>query len=578
MSGWYRRFIPNFSSTASPLTDLLKLGKKIVWALEAQKAFDQLKAALTTNPVLVNPNYKLPFFIQCDASSTGVGAVLFQKSDDAKNPIAFVSQKLNPAQRKYSVTELECYAAVLAVKKFRSCIEGFEFTILTDNTSLKWLMDQKDLSGRLARWSLKLQAFKFHIEHRKGSQNCVPDALSRVHSHDELFEEICELGDTTSLPLPDLEYIQRMKTVEEDASKNSNLRVENNKLYIAPNYNASKIHSEIGISEWKLFIPAHMTHSLIMQAHCPPISAHPGVAKTLEKLQRLFYWPKMAADVKNFVSTCDSCKASKPLNFSTQLKMGDFIEVQRSWQFLYLDFYGPYPRSKNGNTHLLIVLDKYSRFPLLKPMREATAAHLVDFLEHQVFDVFSVPEIIFTDNGRQFESKLLESLLTKYGIKHVFTPKYSPQSNASERVNNVCHSSTGFSPHYLIFGQHKIGHGSEYELLKKLDCLGENEISIASKSNNLSLAQEQVLFHLREAYDRNKNIYNLRSNDRHFYIGQEVMVRNFVQSDKLKKFSAKLAPKFIKGKIQQRLGKVAYKIVDSNEKLMGTYHIKDIRN
>lgn len=109
------------------------------------------------------------FYIQWDASATGVGGVLFQLDGDDEYPIAFMSKKFNSAQRNYSVTEQECLAAILCVKKFRCYVEGMPFTIITDHASLKWLMSQKDLSGRMARWSLSLQAFDFQIEHRKGS-------------------------------------------------------------------------------------------------------------------------------------------------------------------------------------------------------------------------------------------------------------------------------------------------------------------------------------------------------------------------------------------------------------------------
>lgn len=102
------------------------------------------------------------------------------------HPITYFSKKLNRCQRNYSVTELECYAVVVSINKFRSFIEGYKFVVITDHSSLQWLMGQKDLSGRLARWSLKLQGYNFHIEHRKGKDNIVPDALSRTFSCDAL--------------------------------------------------------------------------------------------------------------------------------------------------------------------------------------------------------------------------------------------------------------------------------------------------------------------------------------------------------------------------------------------------------
>ena len=86
--------------------------------------------------------------------------------------------------RNYTVSEQECLVTVMAIKKFRSYIEGHQFEVITDHASLKWLINQLDLNGRLARWALKLQGFNFTIRHRKGSQNIVPDSLSRMYSED----------------------------------------------------------------------------------------------------------------------------------------------------------------------------------------------------------------------------------------------------------------------------------------------------------------------------------------------------------------------------------------------------------
>lgn len=176
--GWYRRFIKNFASVSAALTDTLKKNEKFVMNPEAREAFDNLKYALTTAPILIHPDFRKQFFIQCDASDVGIDAVLLQKGlEGDETPIAFYSQKLNSCQRNYSVTEKECLATVTAIKRFRPYVEMMKFTVITDHASLKWLMSLKDLSGRLARWSLQLQAFDFDIEKEKimSCQICSPD-------------------------------------------------------------------------------------------------------------------------------------------------------------------------------------------------------------------------------------------------------------------------------------------------------------------------------------------------------------------------------------------------------------------
>lgn len=122
--------------------------------------------------MLNNPDFSKKFYLHCDASDFGIGAVLVQLDGEGnEKPIAFMSKKLNTSQRNYSVTERECLAALEAIKKFRCYLELQEFEVVTDHSSLMWLMRQPDLSGRLARWVFKLQPYRFSISHRKEYQS-----------------------------------------------------------------------------------------------------------------------------------------------------------------------------------------------------------------------------------------------------------------------------------------------------------------------------------------------------------------------------------------------------------------------
>lgn len=314
-AGWYRRFIKDFASKSAPLTDTLKKGQKFAISPEAMESFKMLKQALTSAPVLRHPDFRREFFIQCDASEYGVGAVLFQRNDEGEeNPIAFYSQKLNPCQRNYSVTEKECLAAVLAVKRFRPYVELMKFTIITDHASLKWLMSLKDLSGRLARWSLQLQAYDFSIEHRKGSENVVADTLSRLPIDSGLTtEEIdmqSELLDFETTAFDSEEYTELRDTIPKNKEKLPDLKVEEDKIYIRN----KTFEADLTEFEWKLWIPLDITYVLIQKAHNYNNTVHDGINKTLNRLRTFYYWPKMVSQVRQYVRNCDICKETKSSN------------------------------------------------------------------------------------------------------------------------------------------------------------------------------------------------------------------------------------------------------------------------
>ncbi|KAK1617117.1 hypothetical protein QYE76_022634 [Lolium multiflorum] len=181
-AGFYRRFIKDFSKISKPLTNLLQKDVPFVFDDDCKEAFETLKKALTTAPIVEPPDWNLPFEIMCDASDFVVGAVLGQRVDKKLNVIHYASKTLDAAQRNYATTEKELLAVVFACDKFRSYIVDSKVTIHTDHAAVRYLMQKKDAKPRLIRWVLLLQEFDLHIVDRKGADNPITDNLSRLEN------------------------------------------------------------------------------------------------------------------------------------------------------------------------------------------------------------------------------------------------------------------------------------------------------------------------------------------------------------------------------------------------------------
>lgn len=274
---------------------------------------------------------------------------------------------------------------------------------------------------------------------------------------------------------------------------------------------------------------------------------------------------------------------------------------------IYIDFLGPYPRSKKGNTHIIIALDQLTKFVLVKALRKATTDTTLQFLQNQIFCVFGVPQTILSDNGKQFTSVEFGKVMTAYSINHVKTASYSPQANASERVNRsilaairsyidpdqknwdchlpsiasalrtTIHSAIGMSPYEALFGQRMVEHGTDYKLLEKLSALNNSEVHLLSKASQMNILHSYIKESLEKAHSDYEKVYNTRSRSIKYTVGEEVFRRNFILSDATKGISAKLSPKFLKMRIRKVIGNQLYELEDMNGKRIGIYHSKDLR-
>ena len=183
--GYYRRFVPGYSTLLAPLTDLLQKGRKWAWSKDCESAFQQVKSILCEMPVLQAPDFRKSFALAVDASQVGVGAVLLQPDDQGVNhPVCYFSKKFTPAQKNYSVIEQELLAILLALQHFEIYIPAYgpQVVIYSDHSPLQFLEKFKFKNQRLTRWSLLLQEYNILVRHIKGADNVVADCLSRGHS------------------------------------------------------------------------------------------------------------------------------------------------------------------------------------------------------------------------------------------------------------------------------------------------------------------------------------------------------------------------------------------------------------
>lgn len=607
-ASWYRRFIPNFSNLASPLNKLTSQGKKappFVWTQEADDAFKKLKVLLSSAPILSCPDYTKPFEVHTDASDHGLGAVLTQKFDDTENVIAYMSKSLTKQERNYSATEREALAVLTAIEHWRCYLEnGQKFTVYTDHSSLKWFLNLNNPTGRLARWGVRLSAFNFEIKHRKGTENVVPDSLSRA-------VPVAAINQSTvsqSKPLlntNDPWYLNLYNGCLNSPTSFLNYQVSNGKLY---RYMKS-LNPLTREFEWKEVVPLEHRHTIISQNHCEATSGHFGIFKTHKRLALKHFWPSMHRDVSNFISNCDTCNSYKYPNHATLGTMGRPKDCSRPFQMISIDLVGPLPVSRKQNTFLLVVHCCFSKYSLLFPIRRATAEVISKIIEENVFLIHGIPSTVLMDNGRQFISNTMKKLFQYYNIPNIFyTPLYTPQINSVERynktiitavsaliendhrswdiyipkiqfaMNSAVNEVTGYTPSFLVFGRELVTCGSHYVDADIVDeIIFNSRDAYVENLGCLGKSFDKVQLALIKAHSRNCTTYNLRRKDIDFNVGDIVWKRTFYQSDKDNKFTKKLAPKFIKCRIVNKKSKLVYELEDMSGNRLGAWHVKDFK-
>jgi len=447
LCGFYRKFVPDFSKISQPLTELTKKNTPYRWTVKQEEAFETLKNALITPPILRYPDFRKEFIVNTDASATAISAILTQSHEGVEHPICYSSRTLNAAERRYSTIERECLAVVYAVKTYRVYLTGTHFTIITDHRPLKYLLTIKDPSSRLSKWAMFLMEYSFTIQYRPGRMNSNVDGLTRLRPVDD---KTSNFDPKPVAFVTDLMEPRPMKSVVWTTQELKRLQTEDltiqNILLNVDNENGLYYRSENGLiyksrqheeRHDRLVAPLSIINDILQIYHSSILGAHPGQKKTCQSIQQDFYWKSLKQDVKNFVEKCHSCNTRK---VNPQLP----VEMQRTpvpstpWSRISIDIVGPLNPTTNGNKYLLTCIDFLTRYPECVPLKDIRASTVAKAFVESIILKHGAPRELLSDLGTQFTGQLFENICKLLDIQKLRTTPYHPAGNGMiERMHKT---------------------------------------------------------------------------------------------------------------------------------------------
>ncbi|KAG6439129.1 hypothetical protein O3G_MSEX000509, partial [Manduca sexta] len=439
LSGYFRRFVKHYALLAAPLTNLLKKDIKWVWGNSEDCAFNKIKEMLTNRPILALYDRFADTQLHTDASKDGLAGILLQaNSNGLFQPVLYFSRKTNTDERKFHSYDLETLAVVASLNRFRVYLIGISFKIFTDCNALRSTLIKRDLIPRIARWWVQLQEFDCTIEYRPGPRMAHVDALSRnpVEGNEP---ELPERLDMLSIETTEQDWIVTVQSADEEVKKikeilsdpdskqvmdiHKNYRLKNNRVY------------RVVEDEIKWLVPKGVRWQILKMNHDDV--GHCGYDKTLQRIRKNYWFAKMRKLVKKYVSSCLECLHHKAPGGKREGTLHPIDKPSVPFHTVHADHLGPFIKSKKGNCYLLVLVDGFTKFVSIRPVKDTKSATTIKNFRDYISN-FGVPTRLITDKGTSFTSGVFKEFVTYYNIRHILNAVSTPRANGQvERFNRT---------------------------------------------------------------------------------------------------------------------------------------------
>ncbi|KAL5488848.1 hypothetical protein EMCRGX_G017861 [Ephydatia muelleri] len=426
------KFVPNMSTVTEHIRVLLGKDVPFVWTWEQEAAFENVKKLLSTAPVLAFYDVKQPVTVSCDASQTGLGAVLLQQ----ERPVAYISRALSDTEQRYAQIEKELLAVVFAFEKFNQYVYGRTVSVQSDHKPLESILKKPlhHAPPRLQRMLLRLQKYDFILSYKPGKEMYIADTLSRAYTTDTTVGEMeTELAEAVHLVVSNVPASsKRMREIREATAKDTVLLALRNMIRDGWPDSRSAVASDLQqywnfreeLSEasgilWKgekVIVPKALRQDMLQKIH----AGHMGITKCTQRAKEVIFWPGMSQEIANIVQKCQTCRefqasnAKEPM-FQEQVPHGP-------WEMIASDLF-----HFNGADYLLIV-DYYSKFIEVSRLSDTLSKTIITHTK-SIFARHGIPQKVRTDNGPQFSSREYKLFAEKWGFDHITTSPLHPQSN-----------------------------------------------------------------------------------------------------------------------------------------------------